>query len=78
MYNYTWSPVLVHRVINGVLMVGELSDIRIKKLFNKVVASSDPPSPLYHFALAYLLSDNRVKEFLKPSAIKMLIYYNMV
>jgi len=67
-----------NRRLVGVPMVEKLSDIKIEKIFNKVMASANSPAPLYHFALAYLLSDSRVREFLKPSAIKMLIYYKMV
>jgi len=59
-------------------MAGELSDIKIEKVFKRAIASPDTNPSLYHFALAYLLSDSRVRELLKPSAIKMIIHYKMV
>jgi len=65
-------------VDDGVPMAGELSDIKIEKVFKKAIASQDTYPSLYHFALAYLLSDSRVRELLKPSAIKMIIHYKMV
>ena len=59
-------------------MNDEFSDIKIEKIFKKLISSSDTPSALYHFALAYTLSSDAVRKILKPAAIKIIIYYKLL